>query len=288
MSILLVRPTCCALLFLCSGLALRAQGNYEIQVYGSDTVAPGRTMIELHSNFTFEGFKTTVYGVLPDNHQLHETLEVTQGWNSWFETGFYVFTSADTRIGYKWVGDHIRPRVRVPESWHWPVGVSLSSEIGYQRRIYSADTWTWEIRPIIDKQLGPWYLAFNPALERSFHGVSVPQGIGFAPGVKIGYNVNRKLSAGLEYYGAVGPVFSFDPFNREEHQLVPSFDYDFGPNWEFNLGVGVGITRSTDHLLVKMIIGRRFRFHTPQLRQALRRLGVPGNGSNDLSAGGAD
>ena len=24
----------------------------------SDTVAPGRTMVELHSNFTFEGFKT--------------------------------------------------------------------------------------------------------------------------------------------------------------------------------------------------------------------------------------
>ena len=32
---------------------LYGQGNYEIQVYGSDTVAAKRTMIELHSNFTF-------------------------------------------------------------------------------------------------------------------------------------------------------------------------------------------------------------------------------------------
>ncbi len=30
-------------------------------------------------------------------------------------------SAADT--GSQWVGDHIRPRVRVPESWHWPVGV---------------------------------------------------------------------------------------------------------------------------------------------------------------------
>ena len=29
-----------------------AQGNYEIQVYGADTVAPKNLMVELHSNFT--------------------------------------------------------------------------------------------------------------------------------------------------------------------------------------------------------------------------------------------
>ena len=271
-----MRETCtrCILLLLtllATGTAIRAQGNYEIQVYGADTVPPGRTMVELHSNFTFSGFKTSVFGVLPDQHQLHETLEVTQGFTNWFEVGFYVFTSADSRVGYKWVGDHIRPRVRAPESWHWPVGVSLSTEVGYQRPTYSSDTWTWEIRPIIDKQIGRWYLAFNPALERSFHGTSVKEGVGFSPGFKAGYSVTKKLSAGLEYYGTVGPVFAFDPFSLQQEQIVPSIDYDFGPNWEFNLGLGVGVTHSTDHLLLKMIIGRRFRFITPQVRQALRR-----------------
>ena len=58
-----------ALLTAVASLPLYAQGNYEIQVYGYDTVAPGRTMVELHSNFTFEGFKTVDQGVLPDEHQ---------------------------------------------------------------------------------------------------------------------------------------------------------------------------------------------------------------------------
>ncbi len=231
-------------------------------------------MVELHSNFTIEGFKDTVGGVLPDEHQLHETVEITQGWNSWFETGFYIFTSAGPNQGYKWVGDHIRPRVRVPESWRWPVGVSLSTEIGYQRPIFSTDTWTWEIRPIIDKTLGPWYLAFNPALERSFHGASVHEGIGFAPNFKAAYSVTRKFSAGLEYYGSLGSITGFDPFRLQQEQIVPSIDYDFGPNWEFNFGVGVGITHSTDHLLVKMIIGRRFRFITPRVPHIFRPNGV--------------
>ncbi len=257
--------------------ALHGQGNYEIQVYGSDTVAPGRTMVELHSNYTIEGFKNTVFGVLPDEHQEHETLEITQGWTNWFETGFYVFTSAGPGQGYKWVGDHIRPRVRVPDSWKWPVGVSLSMEFGYQRPIFSTDTWTWEIRPIVDKTLGKWYLAANPALERSFHGASVKEGVGFSPSGKVAYSLTRKFSAGLEYYGAVGAITGFDPFRLQQEQIVPAIDYDFGPNWEFNFGVAIGVTHSTDHLLVKMILGRRFRFLTPRLprmmRQGLAQLG---------------
>jgi len=35
-------------------------------------------------------------------------------------------------------------------------------------------------------------------------------------------------------------------------------DLNVSPNWEFNFGVGVGLTGGSDHLLVKMIIGRRF------------------------------
>ena len=54
-----------------------AQGNYEIQVYGADTVAPKDLMVELHSNFTIKGQTQTIDGVRPTNHQLHETLELT-------------------------------------------------------------------------------------------------------------------------------------------------------------------------------------------------------------------
>ena len=112
----------------------QAQDNYEIQVYGYETVEPHHTMVELHSNFTFQGSKTFQDGLLPTNHQLHETIEITRGFTDWFETGFYIFTSAQNGQGWDWVGDHIRPRVRVPKQWKWPVGLSLSNEIGYQRR----------------------------------------------------------------------------------------------------------------------------------------------------------
>jgi hypothetical protein len=246
----------CVLLICVHGAA--AQGNYEIQVYGSDMVAPAHTMVELHSNFTVEGSKTTTDGTLPTNHAEHETIEITQGITNWFETGFYIFTSIQSDGHWYWVGDHIRPRFRIPESWHWPVGVSLSNEIGYQRSIFSPDTWTWEIRPIVDRQIGRWYLSFNPALDRSWHGPSVNNGVEFSPNVKVGFNFTKRIAGGFEYYGAYGPLTGFDPLREQQQQIFPSIDVYFGPQWEFNAGVGVGMTHSTDHLMVKCIIGRRF------------------------------
>jgi hypothetical protein len=250
----------------CSAVAATAQDNYEIQVYGSDMVAPRSTMVEIHSNFTEEGSKGVQNGMLPTNHAEHETLEITQGVNDWSEVGFYVFTSIQSDGGYQWVGDHIRPRVKIPDAWHWPVGLSLSNEIGYQRSQFSTDTWTWEIRPIIDKKIGPWYLAFNPALDRSWHGQSVHQGFTFSPNAKFSYDFTRKIAGGLEYYAAYGPLTVPLPLKDQQQQFFPAIDFNLAPEWEFNFGVGVGATRNTDHLIVKCIVGRRFSW--PQASRA--------------------
>jgi hypothetical protein len=246
----------------------RGQNNYEIQVYGSETVPRGVTMIELHNNFTAKGSKKTADGTLPTNHAWHETIEITHGFNDWFETGFYIFTSAHNGSGLDFVGTHIRPRFRVPPKWHWPVGLSLSQEIGYVRRKFSEDTWSWEIRPIIDKDFKRWYVAFNPALERSLKGPGTKRGFEFSPNLKVSYSVTKKVDAGLEYYGALGPLSGFDSKRDQQHQIFPAIDLNVSPKWEFNFGVGVGLTRSTDHLIFKMIIGRRFTFGHKQPQPA--------------------
>lgn len=238
----------------------RAQDNYEIQVYGSDTVVPRSTMVEIHSNFTVGGSKTVQDGMLPTNHAEHETLEITQGVNDWSEVGFYVFTSIQSNEGWQWVGDHIRPRIAVPQSWHWPVGLSISQEIGYQRRQFAEDSWDYELRPIIDKKIGPWYLDFNPTFDRALHGTNVGKGWEFSPNVKVSYDFTRKIAGGIEYYGALGPVSNFDPLNQQSQQIFPTIDLNVSPAWELNFGVGVDVTNSSDHLIVKCIVGRRFNW----------------------------
>ena len=215
-------------------------------------------MVELHSNFTIDGERERINGVLPSQHALHETLEITRGFSSWFETGFYVFSSLQPHEGWQWVGDHIRPRVRVPDAWQWPFGVSLSTEVGFQRRSFAEDTWTWELRPIIDKPVGRWYLAVNPALGKSIHGANSSRGFDFAPSGKVSFSVSRKIDLGVEYYSSLGTLGHFDRWEQQQHQIFPTLDLSLSPEWEFNFGVGIGLTRSTDGLLVKLILGRRF------------------------------
>ena len=242
---------------LCCCLTAVAQDNYEIQVYGSETVPPDRTMIELHSNFTADGRKDVENGVLPTESAFHEAVEITHGFTPVFETGFYVFTSARSGNGWQYVGSHIRPRVRAPEEWELPVGVSLSTEFGYQRSEFSEDDWTAEIRPIIDKQIGGLYISVNPTFDYAFHGSNGKKPLDFSPNVKISYDVTPVVTLGVEYYGSLGPVGNFDPANDQQQQIFPSLDLNLSPDFEFNAGLGFGMTPATDHLIAKIILGKR-------------------------------
>lgn len=241
-----------------SQLTVFGQDNYEIQVYGADLVPPDKTMVELHSNFAVQGQREEVNGVLPSVHALHETLEITHGFTPWFETGFYVFSSIQPNYGWEWVGDHIRPRIAVPAEWRWPLGLSLSTEVGYQRRSFSEDTWTWELRPIIDKQWRRWYFAFNPAFEKSLRGLNSNRGWGFSPSAKISFDLTKVIAVGAEYYNSIGTLDGFGSWSDQQNQIFPTIDLNLSPDWEFNFGVGFGLTRSTDGLIVKLILGYRF------------------------------
>ena len=82
-------------------------------------------------------------------------------------------------------------------------------------------------------------------------------GAAFSPNVKVALDVLPRVALGIEYYGSVGPLGSFQPRDQQQHQLFPTVDLDLGPEWEFNFGVGVGLTPTTDHLITKLILGRR-------------------------------
>ncbi len=232
---------------------VEAQDNYEIQVYPAELVPTGVTMLELHSNYTADG-------LVESQGAFHETVELTHGFTEWLEVGFYTFTSAGgaTGNGWEYVGNHLRPRVSIPSHWHWPLGLSLSQEVGYQRNKFAEDTWTWEVRPIIDQQLGRWYWSLNPVLDFALEGANAGTGAAFSPNAQVTFDVTRKVNLALEYYGSFGPISAPPPLSETQQQLFPAVNLDFGPEWEFNAGIGFGLTPATDPLLVKVILGRRF------------------------------
>jgi hypothetical protein len=89
--------------------------------------------------------------------------------------------------------------------------------------------------------------------------LSVHQGVTFAPNFKASYDVTKKVTMGIEYYGDLGSLTGFDPLHQQIQAIFPALDLNLGPNWEFNFAPGFGLTGSTDHFLIKMIIGRRLK-----------------------------
>jgi len=231
-------------------LQVNAQDNNEIQVYGSATTPKHVTMIELHNNYTFKGPNNSDY------HPFLQTLEVTTGISENFEFGFYVFTY-ENNGKTQYTGSNIRPRVKAPDSWNWPLGVSLSSEIGFSiDPMTNGLEWGTEIRPIFDKTIDKNYFSFNPSIGVSFTNKECL----FEPNFKYAYSSSPKANIGFEYYGNMGKIFNPYKMPQQEHQLFLALDLFLHPLYEFNFGIGKGLTESSNGLTAKCYIGRRINW----------------------------
>jgi hypothetical protein len=69
--------------------------------------------------------------------------------------------------------------------------------------------------------------------------------------------LDRDLFVGLEYYADFGEIGRFGKLSDQQHTLFAVTDFKLGV-FDCNLGVGYGLTPSSDRLVVKTIIGYAF------------------------------
>ena len=74
----------------------------------------------------------------------------------------------------------------------------------------------------------------------------------------------KKSAEEWNTYADYGRLFAIDSFHNQQQQFFVVIDLNVSPDWEFNFGVGVGVTAATDHLIVKAIVGRRFSWRKPK------------------------
>jgi hypothetical protein len=109
----------------------------------------------------------------------------------------------------------------------------------------------------VDRRFGPLYVSLNPVFDRALKGPGAGAGFGFSPNAQATLDLSARVTAALEYYGGFGPLNDLAPLDRSAQQILPAVDLNLGDDWEFNFGVGIGLTPTTDRLLMKLILGRR-------------------------------
>jgi hypothetical protein len=232
-----------------------AQADFEIQVYGSDIAQKGESSIELHSNYTLNGVRENPN---PGSVRfLNESIEMVHGFGHHFEFGLYLFSSLAPDGSYQFRGTHIRPEFSAPERWHLPFGAAFSVELGYvKRNLDSTFDFDSEIRPIIDKEFGRWYVAFNPNI--SYIAADNDNPWDFAPQLKAWGKLNKSIAFGFEYYTMLGNFRDFSPLKEQEHLLGPMIDLLGNEDYELNGGVLFGLTPNSNQTIIKLILGRSY------------------------------
>lgn len=245
-------------LFLLPSFPARAQDPFEIQVYEYVTTPPGKWNLETHFNHTLRGTKLAEGAVAASQGQTHLTFELTRGITEVFELAGYLAFARLPGEGPDFAAWRIRPRVRAPERWHLPVGLSLSLEVAFPRDAYDTEDATLEVRPIIERTFGRLAIDLNPVIGRSLKGPGTSDGWDFEPGARIGLTVHRKIDLSVEYYGSLGPVDDFLPAGEQVHQFFTGGDLQLRENMVLNLGLGLGATSAGNRTVMKARLGWLF------------------------------
>ncbi len=225
----------------------KAQDSFEVQVYESDLVPVDQYELDMHNIFVQHGNPAWDGTVAPSDRQEHLAFEFTRGMTDWFELGSYLLLAHRPGGVNDFAGFRLRPRVKAPDDWSLPVGLSLSAEIGFPQLQYEPNHVTLEIRPIIDKTVGRWKFDINPIVTFAFNGPEAGEGMGLEPEGMIAYEITPdQLRLMVEYFTALGPVRHLLPSNEQVHMVYPKVEYAFSQLFVVNAGFGKGLTSASD------------------------------------------
>ena len=255
---LLLAVVCSLLSVLFLGAArARAQVDpWEFEVYPYATESRGTAEIETDNaviaNGHSQGGNGTAAGTFHSQGMWYNQYELTYGLTDRVEFAAYLLAAQPAGHGYWYAGSEYRLRGRLFDPGVLPVDVGWYAELEWHQtpQFDDADI-ELELRPILEKDIGRVSLIANPIFEKVLKGVGVHEGWEFGYSAAAYYRWMRYLSPGVEFYGGAGLIDNTDPLAQQQHYIFPVIWGELPHGIEYNLGPGFGLTRGSDHVIVK-------------------------------------
>ena len=244
-----------ALVLLFAARDAHAIDPFEIQVYDGTANAPGVPGLELHVNRVFIGQTTAAPPELPQDQQTHFTLEPSIGVTPWWELGGYFQTTLRGDGTFDYAGVKFRSKFVSPPGWHPHLRLGLNLEVSVLPEAYDRNRWSSEIRPIVAWEDERWLFVVNPIVDVPLAGPDWHSGPTFEPALMAKVKIAGVVAVGPEYYAAFGPIASPAGWHDEQHYLYEAVDVLGLHRIEINVGVGEGLTSTSNAFVAKMILG---------------------------------
>ena len=250
---MLFRPFFAVLLVVLPPASARAQQGYEFEVYDTNIGSKGSTEIEVASNYVANGLKKSAEGLYPTHHAFRSSLEISRTLNSWLQASAYLTADSRPSHSLSYVGNRFKITTIAPSSWGLPLDIGVANEVSYARIGYAEFRWEYEITPIVARSFGAVSLVFNPAFERGLSG-SGEHHIEMEPRGKIAYGFGDDALIALEYYAGLGGIGENYSIAEQRHQVFARLETEVSRRLEIGLGVGRGLTRSSDRWVVVTVL----------------------------------
>jgi hypothetical protein len=183
------------------------------------------------------------------------TLEPSLGVTSFWEIGGYFQTALREDGTFDYAGVKLRSKFVSPPGWQPHLRLGLNLEVSLLPEAYDRDRWGAEIRPIVAWEDERWLLVVNPIVDVPLAGPDWRQGPTFEPALMAKVKIAGVVAVGPEYYAAFGPIASPAGWNEEQQYLYEAVDVLGLRRIEINVGVGEGLTSSSNAFVAKMILG---------------------------------
>jgi len=239
---------------------------FEIQVYDGTANTPGSPGLELHLNAVARGLTYGDGTELPQNHQTHMTLEPSYGVLPFWELGGYFETALRPDGTLDYAGVKLRSKFVTTKGFSEHVRLGINLELSLLPDTYDQNRWGTELRPIAAYEDAHWELVVNPIIDTPLAGVGFSSGTTFEPAFEVLRKIDGRMSFGIEWYSALGAIgHGLLPWKEQEQYVYEVVNLLAIEHFEFNAGVGEGLTPASNDVVFKIILGYELE----------RRVGLP-------------
>ena len=229
---------------------------WEFEVYPYLTESRGTVELETDNAVIANGHSTgpngTAAGTFKSQAMWYNQYELTYGLTDRIEAAAYLRLAMPRGEGLWYAGSNYRLRGRLFDEGTLPVDLGWYLELEWHKtpQFDDADL-ELEMRPIVEKDIGPFSFMANPIFEKVLLGEGHNQGFEFGYSTGAYYRWRRYFSPGVESYGAIGLIDQPDPPHEQQYYVFPVVWGELPHGIEYNVGPGFGLTRGSDHVIVK-------------------------------------
>jgi hypothetical protein len=229
--------------------AALALNYFELEVYPYKTAAQGEVELENFTTYTRRGSQDMS---VPDNNKglTRSSFEASYGVTEKTDVAGYVdYSRARGQGDWDLKGSRAHVRTRFAEKGELPVDLGLYAEVEFPRK--DVNDAEFELRGIIEKDLGKWTLDINPIFEKVLKGVEKNQGWELQYAASVIYRLDERWHPRLDFFGDFGLLRDFEGRDEQKHLISPAVDIMFGHGLSASFGIAYGQTKASEQQLVR-------------------------------------